>query len=601
MKLTSQIRKKKFQYFNLFAASLICSISLFAQTDSTYLDAKGNDFWLVFPPNFHNGKLQNFYYYDDSLYIFITAEKPTIGIIEYVDLSGRTFSQNFSIPDPTKIYTFSIFYNNFELLGYNDNSGILLNRNNSELITKQYFHITSDNEITVYAHNQAHTTSDACLVLPSDILGMDYFIMSYNSDGEIESFSNDLTENSTPSQFVILATEDSTIVTILPKNETQYNSKNTQVITLNKGEAYLVQAKITRANLKTDLTGSEVHSDKPVAVFAGHQRSALPNDSIYSNPSRDYLLEQMPPLISWGQNALLIQFVQPESVTKVKNDLYRILAANDNTELYINDVQKTILNKGEFYEGELTETCYVWASAPILVAQFKKTSNFSSQVSNFSSGDPFEMLISPVEHFINYYKVVNIQARQYSDSDIVYTQHYLTILAENLSLSTVKLDGNPVLPDSFKIIPASNYRYANVRVNDGVHTISCDSNIGVYVYGYGEANSYGYLGGMSMEPISLVGIKENEIDILIDNLLFPNYPNPASGMSKIKFSIAERGHVLLVIYDLLGNQRMIAINENMNPGIYEIDINTDKLEQGIYIYSLNTGRNAVSRLMIIRK
>lgn len=601
MKLTNQISNVILKFLNFLVVSIICIISLFSQTNSNYPDTKGTDFWLTFPPNFHNGKLGGgSSYYDDSLYIFITADKPTSGVIEYVDLRGRTFTRNFNISDSTNIFTFSVFYNDLELLGYNDNEGTLINRHNSEVITNQYFHITSDNEVTVYAHNQANSTSEACLVYPADVLGKDYFILSYNSDGKWGDYSNELSYASTPSQFVILATEDSTIVNIIPKNETQYNSKNTQTITLNKGEAYLVQAKITRTSLKTDLTGSEVHSDKPVAVYAGHQRATIPNDSIYSNPSRDYLIEQMPPLQSWGQNAILVPFVQPEYVTKVKNDLYRILAANDNTELYINDVQKTILNKGDFYEGELTEVCYVRASAPILVAQFKKTSEFTAVSIPFSSGDPFEMLIPPIEHFTNNYKVVNIQARQNSTSDIVYTEHYLTIVAQDTSLSTVILDGTPVPSDSFKTIPVSNYRYANIRVNDGVHTISSDSNIGVYVYGYGEANSYGYLGGMSMQPITL-GIKNDEAVILNENLLSQNYPNPASMMSTINFSIAERGHVLLIIYDLLGNKRIIAINENLFPGKYSININTDNLEQGLYIYSLKTGKYVLSKSMIVRK
>jgi len=496
---TEHTNRMKFNFIILMILFLTVYSNLTAQPDTANFDTKGNDFWLVFPPNFHNGKLQNFYYYDDSLYIFITAEKPTIGIIEYVDLSGRTFSQNFSIPDPTKIYTFSIFYNNFELLGYNDNSGILLNRNNSELITKQYFHITSDNEITVYAHNQAHTTSDACLVLPSDILGMDYFIMSYNSDGEIESFSNDLTENSTPSQFVILATEDNTNITIIPKEETQFNNRNIQNLTINKGDAYLVQARIRGTSPRTDLTGSEVHSDKPIAVFAGHQRSTIPNEDRGSNPSRDYLLEQMPPIETWGQNALLIPYQQPTNVTLLEHDIYRILSGNDDTEIFINNVLVDILNKGEFFEGLLTNPAHVRASAPILVSQFKKTSDYGG-MSSFNLGDPFEMLIPPIEQFMTNYRVINTQAYQTSNSDKVYDEQYIIIVATDTSMASVLLDGNPIQLSYFKPIPTTNYFYANVRVGDGVHSISCNDKIGVYVYGYGQANSYGYVGGMSMKP-----------------------------------------------------------------------------------------------------
>ncbi|MCL5992046.1 MAG: T9SS type A sorting domain-containing protein [Bacteroidetes bacterium] len=496
---TEHTNRMKLNFIILLILFLTVYSNLTAQPDTANFDTRGNDFWLVFPPNFHNGKNNQSVYYDDSLYIFITADKPTTGVIEYHDLRGRTFTRDFTIPDPTKIYTFSIFYNDLELLGYNDNSGVLINRNNSEVVTKQYFHITTNNEVTVYAHNQANTTSDACLVLPTDILGKDYFILSYNSDGEIDLFYDDLSDNCTPSQFVILATEDSTIISIIPKEETQYNNRNIQNITLNKGDAYLVQARIRRTSLRTDLTGSEVHSDKPVAIFAGHQRSTIPNENRGSNPSRDYLIEQMPPVKTWGQNALLIPYQQPYGVSLLRNDIYRILSGNDNTEIFINDISIGILNKGEFFEGPLTNPAHVRASASILVAQFKKTSNYSA-TSNDYSGDPFEMLIPPVEQFMTNYRVINTQAYQTSNSEKVYDEQYIIIVATDLSMASVLLDGNPIQFSYFKPIPTTNYFYANVRVSDGVHSISCNDKIGVYVYGYGYANSYGYVGGMSMKP-----------------------------------------------------------------------------------------------------
>ena len=477
------------------------TFTLDAQIDTLHFDTKGKDLWLTFPPNYHIGKSNIRNKYDDSLYIFITCDKATNGIIEYTDQYGAKYSKNFSITDPSKIYTFSIFYENFELIGYN-NSGDMDYRNKSERVAKQYFHITSENEVTAYAHNQANMTSDACLILPTDILGKNYFVMSYNSDGRITSYSGNLSTTSTPSQFVVLATEDSTVVTIIPKEDTQFNNRNIQNIILNKGEAYLVQAKITISNLRVDLTGSEVHSNKPVAVFAGHQRSTMPNKNAAPYPTRDYLLEQMPPIETWGQNALIVPFKQPYNITQDESDIYRILSANDNTKLYINGVFIGNLNKGEFYENNISGPAYVSASAPVLVAQFKQSSDLTKNISN-NYGDPFEMMIPPVEQFMNYYRVINTQANQYSNAEQVYVEQYITIVATDSSMASVRLDGNPIQLSGFLPIPTSNYYYTHAQVNDGVHTISCNSKIGVYVYGYGDANSYGYVGGMSMETIDV--------------------------------------------------------------------------------------------------
>lgn len=88
------------------------------------IDTKGHDFWLAFPPNYHNIANDPIEGYTDSLYIYIVAEEPCSGVIEYTDIFGRKFSHNFQIVDPSKIYTFSVPYDYFELRGFND-SGII--------------------------------------------------------------------------------------------------------------------------------------------------------------------------------------------------------------------------------------------------------------------------------------------------------------------------------------------------------------------------------------------------------------------------------------------------------------------------------------------
>jgi hypothetical protein len=571
-----------------------------AQLDTITPDTKGKDFWLTFLPNFHNGKIDPSEYYDDSLYIFITADKPTTGEIDYCDLSGKTYTQNFSLPDPTKIYSFELFYNNFELLGYNDNSGSISHRNNSEVVTKQYYHIITDNEVSVIAHDQSNTTGDACLVFPTDILGKDYFIMSYKSDGSYGSYGLDV--SSTPSQFVVLATEDSTNITILPKDYTEYNGKNEQSIIMDKGDAYLVQAEISKDNLNSDLTGSEIQSSKPVAVFAGHQRANIPINPDGST-SRDYLLEEMPPIQTWGKNALLVPYVQPPSINPWGTDLFRILAANDNTQVFINGTLTATLNKGKFYEGALTQAGNVTANAPILVSQFKKTSGFGSGVQTSPLSDPFEMLIPPVEQFMMSYRFINLQAYEYntlnSNYEKVYTKQYITIVAPDTSLQSILLDSVNVPVDSFNLIPSSDFDYANIMVGDGVHTINCNANVGVYVYGYGPANSYGYFAGMKMEPINITGIiKESEPNYLKD-LLEQAFPNPASDNVKFRFRMSKQENTILKIYDILGNERSIVVSEKLNEGNYEYNFDTSMLPQGIYIYVLTTGNQKQSRLMTI--
>lgn len=462
-------------------------------------DSKGKDFWLTFLPNYHNYKFSNQPQrkFGDSLIIFITSETPTRGKIEYTNIRDQDFTHNFTITNPAQVYTFKVSFYDFELVGQNDSGNEEFFQDQSQTVVKQTFHITSEDDITVYALNQAVTTSDAFLVLPTDVLGKNYFVMAYNSDG-----SNFLQSISwTPSQFGIIATEDNTDVQIIPSSPTHKSQLNVQNVKLNRGEAYFVQSLITENSPHNDLTGTEIISSNPIAVFSGHQRAKIPYNTIGESFSRDCLIEQLPPVKVWGKNALLVPYAQPSQITVSGNDLFRILSAYDSTQIFINGGFITTLNRGEFYEGELRNSARMTASNPVLVAQFKKT---SATTPEYKLSDPFMMIIPPKEQFLKSCRVINNQAYELSGDNVtfekVYLEHYIIIVSPDDFIQTVQLDNQPVPTSAFLPISGSGYSFANIRVNEGVHTIDADEPVGVYVYGYGYANSYGYIGGMGFKP-----------------------------------------------------------------------------------------------------
>ncbi|MCX7909308.1 MAG: T9SS type A sorting domain-containing protein [Ignavibacteria bacterium] len=468
-------------------------LSYFPLTSQT-IDSRGKDFWLTFLPNYHNYKYHSnqLFSLSDSIYIFIAAEKPTNGNIEFYDLFGNPRNVSFTINDPNQIYIFKVPFNNYELLGYND-MATEWRQNMDEIPVRLSFHITADNYINVYAHSQGNKSSDAFMVLPTQSLGTEYIVLTYKSDGY---FNSPL--GRTPSQFAIVAIEDSTIVNIKPSTKTFANADLNQVVTLNKGQVYLVQAEITESNLLADLTGTIVTSNKPIALFAGHQRATIPVEDFIgaASPSRDFLCEQIPPIQAWGKSAFIIPFPQPTQITSRGTDIYRVLAANNNTNVYFNGAIIATLNKGEYYEGRITTAGTITATGPILVAQYKKTSNDGG--ASYIS-DPFMMIIPPQEQFIENCKLINIQAYEIQENlqfTKVYQEHYITLVVPQDALTDTKIDGAVVSPGLYKQIPNSNYYYANVRVNEGQHNITSSKPVGVYAYGYGPANSYGYIGGM---------------------------------------------------------------------------------------------------------
>ena len=473
------MKRLLYLFIALFAAAAVIQA---AETPIS----KGKDFWFSFPPNYHNS-----YSSDDSLYVFITSVVPTTGNIQVRNINGTVSNHPFTITDPLKMFTFSVNYFYYELRGFNIANGDTYT-NQGETVAKQYFHITSNDDVTVYALSSASMTSDAMLVLPTKVLGKDYLVMSFSSDGRGSSEIS-----FTPSQFHIVATENNTTVDISPSAATYIYGVIPQQVILNQGDSYLVQALVNTTNSFLDLTGSSVRSDKPIVVFGSQQRATVPKiTNAGLNPSRDILLEQIPSLNFWGVNAFLIPFSASSYEENRYKDMFRILSANDDTKIYINGALKTTLDKGKFYEDSLVIAATVTSDKPILVAQFRRTSGYGSSIEGI--GDPFMLIVPPVEQYLKNCRVIN--AQKYDFLGGLFTEQYITIVAKTSALATTLLDRTAIPDSCFTSIPNSLYSYANIDVADGVHDIESSDPMQVYVYGYGTANSYGYLGGMNFDP-----------------------------------------------------------------------------------------------------
>lgn len=84
-----------------------------------------------------------------------------------------------------------------------------------------------------------------------------------------------------------------------------------------------------------------------------------------------------------------------------------------------------------------------------------------------------------------------------------------------------------------------------------------------------------------------VGIQQISSEIPDKYRLNQNYPNPFNPVTKIKFQIKESGFVSLNIYDILGRQVATLVNENLNPGYYEVPFIVPQISSGIYFYKIS--------------
>ena len=141
-------------------------------------------------------------------------------------------------------------------------------------------------------------------------------------------------------------------------------------------------------------------------------------------------------------------------------------------------------------------------------------------------------------------------------------------------------------------VPASELKYIKVKFHptstnqtySGLLTVqNSDSTITVNLRGFSN---------------SLSGVNTISNEIPSRYALYQNYPNPFNPVTKIKFDIpllnpplanGGRGGVSLKIFNILGKEVATLVNENLQPGSYEVSFNGVNLSRGIYFYKLTSG------------
>lgn len=95
------------------------------------------------------------------------------------------------------------------------------------------------------------------------------------------------------------------------------------------------------------------------------------------------------------------------------------------------------------------------------------------------------------------------------------------------------------------------------------------------------------------------GIINNETPLKF--YLSQNYPNPFNPATKINYGITKLSIVKIVVYDVLGNEVAILVNEYQKPGNYFVDFNASHLSSGIYLYKLQTENIVETKKMLLIK
>ena len=81
--------------------------------------------------------------------------------------------------------------------------------------------------------------------------------------------------------------------------------------------------------------------------------------------------------------------------------------------------------------------------------------------------------------------------------------------------------------------------------------------------------------------------------------LSQNYPNPFNQITKISYSLREKGFVQLKVYDILGREVANLVNKEQQSGNYTIKFNASYLTSGVYFYRLQSGSFSEAKKLIL--
>ncbi len=367
-------------------------------------------------------------------------------------------------------------------------SGALCYVFNSEQVDTCAIHVVSDHDISLIASNYQYASFDVTNVLPISSLQDEYIIQTYSpSDHGGDSGSQG-------SHFAIVATEDNTVVDYTLAANTQANNHLKGDIvttdTLKAGQVWYVWTGKGKVKAAGDLSGTYVKArdGKKIAVFQGCPFTNIP----YNVKLRDHIYSQAVPVQAWGDTFVLT------ATTGRKRDIYRVMASNDGTTVYLNGDSVTTINAREYWEFELGEnygtlpaprvngtSCVLTTSSPSAVHQFMVSQQYDGDSKN--SGDPAMLWVSPVGQEID--QVTFSTWPSLKNSSV----HNINIVTTNPT--GITLDGIDISSEFQPVSGSSTHWFARHSLGSEAqsHTLqSSNGNFTAHVYGFAKNEGYAF-------------------------------------------------------------------------------------------------------------
>ncbi len=359
-------------------------------------------------------------------------------------------------------------------------------------------------------------TNDASLLLPTTTLGDRYRVLSF------PSLLFHGSSNFARATMTVVAREDETTVDIdspveLSQGTSWFPTSPWQggPITLASGESitFGTDTDPNEPMTNRDLSGAVIEADKPIAVFAGHECTFVPQDRW----ACDHLEEQMLPAPTLGRRYLLTPTRRRGTAGRTAEAVYwRLVADRDSTitfsppltDLSLADASNDVttpcnrlledgrvhLEAGEVCEFGTLEPVAVASTGELLVGGIISGQESTGYGYGSAAGDPSFFLAPPVEQFRKDYSFV---------SPPTFARNYVAVAVPHGG--SVALDGVAIEPRARLELrqvelAGKTWDVYNVAVEAGYHTMASSERFGIVVYAFDDYVSYAFPGGLDLLP-----------------------------------------------------------------------------------------------------
>ena len=244
---------------------------------------------------------------------------------------------------------------------------------------------------------------------------------------------------------------------------------------------------------------------------------------------------------------------------------------------------------------------------------------FMANVSSAATGD-FFIALSPTPLQTNYFARVFLKS---SGSG------YVVGLSKNFEASGGAIYGSTVLPFGSTALIVVKYSFIPGAVNDLMNVYVFNSTVPTTEPGTAEIANYGTASKADPANLAIVTLRQGTTGaapaLVIDGIridttwpvavltgvgnapvatprafaLENNYPNPFNPTTTFQFSIPNSQLATLKVYDLLGREVAVLVNEEKPPGTYTVTWNAKGMASGVYFYQLRAGGQVMTKKMIL--